>query len=228
MKHLFVVDDEKEIRLLLKRYLEKEGYRVSDFSSGEYVLQELQRLNPDLMILDITMPGIDGIELCKEIRKNSNIPIVFVSARSEEIDRIVGLEVGGDDYLTKPFSPRELIIRIRNIFKRMEGMDRSPKGHETVSIDELVLDMGARRLAFGGLEIRMTGKELETMFYLMNNVNIALSRGQILEHVWGYEMDIEGRIVDDVIKRIRKKLGEVQTPVRITTVWGYGYKIEEE
>lgn len=228
MKHIFVVDDEKEIRLLIKKYLEKEGYKVTDFANGKTVLQEVYRMNPDLLILDVTMPGIDGIDLCKKIRKNHEIPIIFVSARSDEIDRIIGLEVGGDDYLTKPFSPRELVIRIKNIFKRMDHMNQTVSGSKRVMVDQVILDIRHRHLSYYDKEIHMTAKELEVLYYLMSNINLAISREQMLEKVWGYDMAIEGRIVDDVIKRIRKKLKEAGTPIEITTVWGYGYKIEKQ
>jgi DNA-binding response OmpR family regulator len=115
MKHIFVVDDERDIRDLIKKYLEKEGFKVTLFENGQDILNETRRLKPDLLVLDIMMPGVDGLKLCKEIRKNSEIPIVFVSARGEEFDKILGLELGGDDYLAKPFSPRELVVRIKNI-----------------------------------------------------------------------------------------------------------------
>src|SRR4051794_30758821 len=120
MKHIFVVDDEKNIRDILQKYIVNDGYKVTLFSDGENVYQEMQRLEPDLLIIDIMMPHLDGLELCREIRKSSDIPIIFVSARDGEFDRILGLELGGDDYLTKPFSPRELMVRIKNIFKRIE------------------------------------------------------------------------------------------------------------
>lgn len=232
MKHLFVVDDDMDIRILLKKYLTKEEYRVSDFSNAQDALAEVFRLKPDLVILDVSMPGMDGIELCKEIRKKLEIPIIFLSARSEEMDRIIGLEVGGDDYLTKPFSPRELMVRIKNIFRRIDGVSNRMEKSEVLRSGNLSVDIH-RRYAFvcgennEERELKLTSKELETLYYLIQNQKLPISRNQLLEKVWGYEADVEGRLVDDVIKRLRKKMVEQGASAEISTVWGYGYKLEE-
>lgn len=227
LKHIFVVDDENDIRLLIKKYLEKEGYKVTDFSNGNSVYNEVNRLNPDLLVLDIMMPGIDGIELCKKIRKDFEIPIIFVSARGEEIDRIIGLEVGGDDYLSKPFSPRELLARIKNIFRRIDKKEsKETLGEEDVVIRNTLLSPQKRSLIVNSNELNLTVKEFDILKLLMENINIAFSREQLLEKVWGYDEAGEGRIVDDVIKRIRKKLKDADSEVDIITVWGFGYKIE--
>lgn len=225
------MDDDHDIRTLLKKYLIKEEFRVSDFSNAKEALVEIFRLKPDLVVLDISMPGMDGIELCKEIRKKLDIPIIFLSARGEEVDRIIGLEVGGDDYLTKPFSPRELVVRIKNIFRRMDGGPSRVEKQEVLSCGNLHVDF-QRRVAYvdgenGDIDLKLTSKELETLHLLVQNKMLPLSRDQILEKIWGYDVDVEGRIVDDVIKRLRKKMSEQGTTAEISTVWGYGYKIEE-
>lgn len=227
MKHIFVIDDDREIRLLIKKYLEKESYKVTDFSDGLNVIQEMNRLSPDLLVLDITMPGIDGIELCKNIRKNMDIPIIFVSARGEEIDRIVGLEVGGDDYLSKPFSPRELLARIKNIFRRLDkNTDLGEQRNQNISIHNTTLHFASRMALVGEKQINLTVKEYDILKLLMEHPQMAFSRDQILEKIWGYDYPGEGRLVDDVVKRLRKKLKDAESVVDILTVWGFGYKIE--
>lgn len=226
MKHIFTVDDDKEIRFLIKKYLEKEGFKVTDFSDPLNVLSEVKRLHPDLIILDISMPGLDGIELCKKIRKESDVPIVFVSARGEEVDRIIGLEVGGDDYLPKPFSPRELLARIKNIFRRLEKTEKIPETQQNIEIKNLQVFLEQRQVLVNGMELSLTMKEFEVLQLLLENHNRAFTRIQLLEKIWGYDSEGESRIVDDVIKRLRKKLSTVGSEVEIITVWGYGYKCE--
>jgi len=225
-KHIFVVDDEKHIRELIDKYLQKEGYDSSVYSDGNNILAELQIKNPDLIVLDINMPGINGLELCKEIRKTSEIPIVFVSARDEEFDRILGLELGGDDYLSKPFSPRELLVRIKNIFKRMEKS--TPQSDDAkVTINDLLLNKLERTIYCLDNEIKLTTKEYELMEFLIVNSNMPFTREILIERIWGYDYIGETRVIDDLVKRIRKKLKEVNSKLNIETVWGYGYKIEK-
>lgn len=227
MKHIFVVDDDKEIRFLIKRYLEKEGFKVTDFSDPTMVYSEIKRLSPDLITLDINMSGIDGIELCKKIRKDFDLPIIFISARGEEIDRIIGLEVGGDDYLAKPFSPRELLARIKNIFRRLEKtQEKGGDSGEVIVIKNTLLSNSKRGVEINGSDVSLTMKEFDILKLLMENQNKAFNRDQLLEKIWGYDFSGEGRVVDDVIKRLRKKLNLAESDVEILTVWGYGYKIE--
>ena len=203
MKHIFVVDDEKNIRELVKKYLEKEGYNVTLLENGLNLINKIKELSPDLIVLDIMMPGIDGIELCKEIRKTSDMPIIFISARDEEFDRILGLEIGGDDYLSKPFSPRELVVRIKNIFRRI---GKNKKSSEIVSIKDLNLDIERRAVEKDGEELKLTTKEYELMEFLFKNKNIPFTRDQLIEKVWGYDYLGDLRVIDDLVKRIRKKL----------------------
>ncbi len=229
MKHIFVVDDDKEIRSLIKKYLEKEGFKVTVFSDPTQVYAEIMRLSPQLIILDVMMPNMDGIELCKKIRKDFEIPIIFISARGEEVDRIIGLEVGGDDYLTKPFSPRELLARTKNIFRRLEKPGEiNEKKKDSVTIKNTTLSFVKRIVEINGIEISLTVKEFDICRLLMENQNNAFNRDQLLEKVWGYDFVGEGRVVDDVIKRLRKKLSAAGSEVEISTIWGYGYKIERD
>lgn len=225
MKHIFVVDDEKNIRDIIRKYLEKEGYKVTVFESGHYVLSEVKRLKPDLLVIDIMMPGTDGLELCKQIRKESEIPIIFVTARDEEFDRILGLELGADDYLTKPFSPRELVARTKNIFKRLDKVNQHHQD-EVIIIKDLKLYSNRRYIEKNGTTLDLTTKEYDLFEFLIRHKNIPFNRDDLLEQIWGYEYIGGDRIIDDLIKKIRKKLKEVDADVEITTVWGFGYKIE--
>lgn len=224
MKHIFVVDDEKSIRDLIKLYLEKENYRVSLFESGRDVLEAFNNQKPDLLVLDIMLPESDGLEVCREIRKTSDVPIVFVSARDEEFDRILGLELGGDDYLSKPFSPRELMVRIKNIFKRLEKNIHSKEVF--ISLKDITIYFERRCALKLGVEIKFTTKEYELFEFLIRNKGIPFNRDQLVEKIWGYDYIGESRIIDDLVKRIRKKLEIVESELEIITVWGYGYKID--
>jgi DNA-binding response OmpR family regulator len=224
VKHIFVVDDEKSIRDLIKLYLEKENYKVTLFDSGKDILEEFRNQKPDLLVLDIMLPESDGLELCKEIRKTSDVPIVFVSARDEEFDRILGLELGGDDYLSKPFSPRELMVRIKNIFKRLEKKDYTKE--DSISIKDITIHYERRCAMKLGVELKLTTKEYELFEFFIKNKGIPFNRDQLVEKIWGYDYIGESRIIDDLVKRIRKKLELVESELEIKTVWGYGYKID--
>lgn len=224
MKHIFIVDDEPRIRELIEMYLNKEGYQVTAFPDGKSALDAFDALKPDLMVLDVNMPGMDGLMVCREIRKTSELPIIFCTARDEEIDRILGLEIGGDDYLTKPFSPRELVARIRNIFKRME---RVQPPSSTFSIGNLSVDGTRRIISTPTGELKLTTKEYELLDFLALHPEMPFTREQLLERVWGYEYMGDLRAVDDLVKRIRKKLKDSGALATIETVWGYGYKITQ-
>ncbi len=222
MKHIFVVDDEPRIRELIEKYLTKEGYQVTGFSEGKPALLAFERQKPDLVVLDVNMPGMDGLEVCREIRKTSELPIIFVTARDDEIDRILGLEIGGDDYLAKPFSPRELVARIRNIFRRM---DRIVTPSESSVIGNLSVDTARRSVSAGTEEVKLTAKEYELLEFFARHQNMPFTREQLLDKVWGYDYMGDLRAVDDLVKRIRKKLKEAGATATVETVWGYGYKI---
>jgi DNA-binding response OmpR family regulator len=226
MKHIFVVDDEKNIRDILQKYIEAEGFKVTLFSDGTNVYQEMQRLKPDLLIIDIMMPHLDGLELCKQIRKISDIPIIFVSARDGEFDRILGLELGGDDYLTKPFSPRELIVRMKIIFKRMEKSVSAPE-QTVINIRDVAINTERRYIEKDGQEIKFTTKEYDLFLFLARNKGKPFTREELLQFIWGYEFAGDGRLIDDLVKRVRKKLENHESTVELSTIWGYGYRVDD-
>ncbi|WP_274654716.1 response regulator transcription factor [Paenibacillus humicola] len=223
MKHLFVADDEKSIRDILKKYLESDGYKVTLFDNGLAVLAELERLRPDLLVLDIMMPGMDGMELCRQIRRRSEVPIIFVSARGEELDRVLGLELGADDYLTKPFSPRELTVRVRNLFRRLE---KAVPEAAPAALRDLELLKDRRIVRKDGQEIRLTTKEYELFVFMADNRGLPFTREQLIQKVWGYDSTGDDRLIDDLVKRLRRKLSEHASSVQITAVWGYGYRLD--
>lgn len=225
MKHIFVIDDEKNIRDILQKYIENEGYKVTLFSDGQFVYEEMLRLKPDLLVMDIMMPHLNGLDLCKEIRKVSDIPIIIVSARDEEFDRILGLELGGDDYLTKPFSPRELMVRMKNIFKRIDKL--ADNSQQMVIIRDVTIDTERRYVEKDGQEIKLTTKEYDLLLFLAHHKGKPFTREEMLQFIWGYEYSGDGRLIDDLVKRIRKKLESHESSVELSTIWGYGYRIDE-
>jgi len=225
MKHIFIVDDEKNIRDLIKKFLVSEGYEVTLFKDGLNLVDKIKSIKPDLIVLDVMMPGIDGLELCKEIRKISLVPIIFVSAKDEEIDKILGLELGADDYLAKPFSPRELVVRIKNILKRTQIQNKDDV--KVINIKDVNIYRDRRSIKKGDFEIKFTTKEYDLIEFLVNNKNMPFTRDQLLERIWGYDFVGDERAIDDLVKKIRKKLNEAGSTLDIITVWGYGYKVDE-
>jgi DNA-binding response OmpR family regulator len=221
-KTIWIVDDETNIRELIRRYLKKEGYQVRLFASAEELERALVGGVPDMFILDIMLPGSDGLTLCRKIRETYDLPIIFVSARGEEFDRVLGLELGGDDYLAKPFSPRELVVRITNIFKRY----RPPAGEpHNLSFKNMTVYPEQRKITINSEETSFTGKEYELLYLLASSPNRPFSRKQLLDQIWGYDFEGEERAVDDAVKRIRKKMRQKGALPQLTTVWGYGYKL---
>lgn len=221
---IFVIDDEKNIRNLIDKYLKKENYNTFLFDGTEDIIKEFNNIKPDLIVLDIMMKDIDGLTLCKEIRKISEVPIIFVSAKNEEFDRILALELGGDDYLAKPFSPRELVIRIKKILKRVGH--RNEKDNNKIIIKDVILDSRRRNVYLNEKEVEFTKKEFDLLEFLFINKNIAFKREVLIEKIWGYDYIGDTRVVDDLIKRIRKKLK--LSKIQIKTVWGFGYKVDED
>lgn len=222
-RKIYIVDDEKRIRDLIRAYLEKEGYEIRDFSNAQSALTAFKGNPCDMLIIDIMMPGTNGLELCKQIRKNSDVPIIIVSARDEEVDRILGLELGGDDYISKPFSPRELVIRIKNIFKRLYPANFEHTENISLYCDVEIND-SARSVTVNGNTTEFTGKEYALLSLFVNNPGRAYSREQLINSIWGYDYIGDVRPVDDLVKRIRKKLNAADSSMEITTVWGFGYK----
>jgi DNA-binding response OmpR family regulator len=217
---ILVVDDEANIADLVDMYLRKEGFRVVKAGTGEDALVAARRERPRLVVLDVGLPGIDGLEVCRRLRADSNTPVIFLTARDSEIDRILGLEMGGDDYLTKPFSPRELVARVKAILRRAEASTPAP---EVLEVGGAVIDLGRREVRANGAVVDCTGKEFELLRYLAENRGRALSRQQILDGVWGYGWYGDARTVDVHVAQVRKKLGDA---VAITTVRGVGYRLD--
>ena len=228
MKHIFVIDDDANIRQLILRYLEKEGYKVTTFENADSVLEAFNVMQPDALVLDIMMPGtMDGLDLCKKIRTVSQVPIIFVSAKDEAVDRIIGLELGADDYLSKPFSPRELLVRLKIIFRRIEPVMVSDHETTTYQIKDLKIDDSKRVCSVKDKELSLTNNEYMLLAYLVKNKNISFTRENLIQNIWGYDYVGESRMIDDLVKRLRKKLKSFDAQVEITTVWGYGYRIDD-
>lgn len=225
---VYVVDDERNIRELVRSYLVKEGYEVEVFADAESALAGFQVRKADMLVIDVMMPGMDGYSLCREIRKTSGVPIIIVSAKGEEIDRILGLELGSDDYLSKPFSPRELAVRIKAIFRRIrDDSEESARGAD-IKCEDITVFPEERKVEREGAEIELTAKEYDLLFHLIKNKNRVFTREQLLNGIWSYEYIGDTRAVDDLVKRLRRKLGDAGSRLQITTVWGYGYKISEQ
>lgn len=227
---IYVIDDDESVRTVVERYLLREGFLVESYATGEEAQRAMTARLPDMLILDIMLPGVSGYDLCKWVRSRSDIPIIMVSARDEEVDRILGLELGSDDYLAKPFSPRELVARVRTVFRRLRVVQPSVQQTEqTPHLDlcaNLTLRDDERRIVCGDSDLVLTTKEFELLAYLIKHKNRAFTREQLLTQVWGYEYIGDERAIDDLVKRLRKKLSQGGSQAEIVTVWGYGYKLE--
>ncbi len=224
-KTVLLVDDEQAIRELLALYLAKEGFNVLEAADGAQALIKNQEYKPDIIILDIMMPVLDGLEVCRQIRKVSSIPIIMLTSRAEDEDRIMGLELGADDYVTKPFNSREVVARVKAVLRRLAVPQQQPA--EALCYPQLVIDMAKHTVTAFGQEIAFANKEMELLWELAAQPGRAFSREQLLESVWGYSYCGDTRTVDTHIKRIRKKLSiNEASPWDIKTVWGIGYKFE--
>ncbi|GAB3791092.1 response regulator transcription factor [Virgibacillus kimchii] len=223
--HIGVVEDDPNIQNIVSAYLKKEGFHVRISGSAEDAWRVWENEKIDMWILDIMLPGMDGYEFCKKIRNESEVPIIIISAKDDEIDKILGLELGGDDYLTKPFSPRELVARVKRLFKRSSVRTKEIEvSADAVKAGEVEIDKKDRRIFYKGKEQEVTTKEFDLLLLLAENVNRAFSREELLVKIWGDNYFGSDRAVDDLIKRIRKKLGDVP----LETVWGYGYRLRNE
>jgi len=222
---ILVVDDEPNIIELARLYLEKEGFRIAEASGGEEALRLFEEVSPALIVLDIMIPEPDGWEVCRRIRARSQLPIIMLTAREDEVDKVVGLELGADDYLTKPFSPRELVARVKAVLRRTRPASES---EEVLHADDLVIDASRRRVTQGEKEIDLTPREFDLLYTLALNRGIVMSRERLLERVWGYDYFGDTRTVDVHIRHMREKLGEDSSDPRyVETVWGVGYKFRE-
>ena len=218
---VLVVEDETSIASFVALYLKNAGYGVQAVGTGRDALTRVQTDKPALIVLDLMLPDIDGIEVCKRIRKQSSVPILMLTARDEDVDKIIGLEVGADDYLTKPFNPRELVARVKSILRRATPEEREPQARQ-LRHGDLFVDAGRREVRVGETEVQLAPKEFDLLWELLDHRGLVLTRDQLLERVWGYTFAGDTRTVDVHVRQLRRKLGDASP---IVTVWGVGYKV---
>ena len=224
---VLVADDGEKIRELLVLYLSKEGFAVEQAADGAEAILKAQQLKPGLIVLDIMMPVLDGLEVCRQVRKFSRVPIIMLTARVEDEDRIMGLELGADDYVSKPFNPRELVARVKAVLRRSSEAVPEAQGSDVLRFPQLLINRQEYVVTSSGHTVQLTNKEMELLWHMASHPGRVFSREQLLESVWGYEYFGDTRTVDTHIKRIRQKLGvQPDTPWDIKTVWGVGYKFE--
>ncbi len=223
MAHILIVDDEINIRKVVREYAEFEEYEVTEASNGMEAVNLCRENDYDIIIMDVMMPRLDGYSACKEIRKSKNIPVIMLSARGEEYDKLFGFEIGVDDYVVKPFSPKELMARVKAVLKRNSAQNSAVQQDKYV-YEGLEVNISGREVYVNGERASMTPKEYDLLFYLVKNKNIALSRDKLLEEVWGYDFFGDDRTVDTHIKMLRNSLGEYRK--YIVTLRGMGYKFE--
>ncbi|MBE0450194.1 MAG: response regulator transcription factor [Clostridia bacterium] len=224
-KKIFVIDDDENIRELISLYLVKEGYVVEQYESGEKGVQALKTSTPDLIMLDIMMPGMDGYDTLKEIRKLGKTPVIMVTAKDETFDKVLGLELGADDYIVKPFEPKEMTARVKAVIRRFMSNDK-PDTEGIVSVANLTINMIDYNVTYFDTVLELPPKEIELLNYLVNNPNRVFTREQLLDRIWGYDFFGETRTVDVHIKRLREKFERENNGWEIKTVWGVGYKFK--
>ncbi len=224
---VLIVDDEKTLVKALTFNLQKEGFRVDTAYDGEEALEKVFSLKPDVVVLDLMLPEVDGFEVCRRIRKKLEVPIIMLTARSEDIDKVLGLELGADDYLTKPFNSRELVARIKAILRRSTASQEESR--KQIQIGKLQIDLLQHRVRLGDKEINLTSKEFALLSFLALNAGNVYSREQLLAQVWGYDYYGDVRTVDVHIRHLREKIeNDPANPEYIITVWGTGYKLRED
>jgi two-component system, OmpR family, phosphate regulon response regulator PhoB len=222
MTQVLVVDDEPTIREIVVRYLERDGFATLEAADGDRARELVERESPDLVVLDLMLPGTDGLELCRWIRSRSSLPVIMLTARGEESDRIVGLELGADDYVTKPFSPRELAARVRTVLRRAE---LELVTDERLTFDGLVIDSSSREVTSGGEPLRLTAREFDLLWFMANHPRRVFAREQLMRRVWGYSAAVDTGTVTVHMRRLREKIEEEPSrPRHLETVWGVGYR----
>lgn len=226
-KSIYIADDEQSIRDVVKSFLESEGYRVTAFPDGEKLLAAFNNQPCDLVILDIMMPGRSGFEVCAEIRKCSTVPIIMLTARDSDIDYATGINLGSDDYFTKPFSAMSLVMRVKAIFRRIEldKNDHCNSATRIISYADIQINVNHKTVTLDGAALELTPYEYDLLCYLVENQDRAVSRDELLDKVWGYTCEVETRAADDTVRRLRKKL--VSSKTVVDTVWGYGFRLKE-
>lgn len=224
MATVLVVDDEPIVREVVVRYLEREGFSTLEADRGDVARQVVERERLDLVVLDVMLPGSDGLELCRWIRGRSELPVIMLTARGDEADRIVGLELGADDYVTKPFSPRELVARVRTVLRRASNGEAG--SDEQVSFGSVVLDARTREVYKNGVEIKLTAREFDLLWFLARHPRQVFGRDQLMSSVWGYEAAIDTGTVTVHMRRLRAKIeDDPSEPRHLQTMWGVGYRI---
>ncbi|HVM17824.1 MAG TPA: response regulator transcription factor [Gaiellaceae bacterium] len=218
---VLVVEDEPSIASFVSLYLKNAGYTVKTAASGAEAVQQLAAGDTSLIILDLMLPDVDGVELCRRVRQRSDVPILMLTARDEDVDKIIGLEVGADDYMTKPFNPRELVARVKSILRRA-APERKEVESAQLRHGDLVIDAGRREVRVGDTEVQLAPKEFDLLWELLDHRGLVLTRDQLLERVWGYTFAGDTRTVDVHVRQLRRKLGDASP---IVTVWGVGYKV---
>jgi DNA-binding response OmpR family regulator len=218
---VLVVEDEASIASFVSLYLKNAGYDVRTAATGSEALTAVAAVQPSLIVLDLMLPDVDGIEICRRIRQTSDVPILMLTARDEDVDKIIGLEVGADDYMTKPFNPRELVARVKSILRRATP-DRKQRESDTIRHGDLFVDAGRREVKVGDREVQLAPKEFDLLWELLDHRGLVLTRDQLLERVWGYTFAGDTRTVDVHVRQLRRKLGDASP---IVTVWGVGYKV---
>jgi DNA-binding response OmpR family regulator len=218
---VLVVEDESSIASFVALYLKNAGYRIQTVGNGREALERVATEKPNLIVLDLMLPDVDGLEVCRRIRQTSDVPILMLTARDEDVDKIIGLEVGADDYLTKPFNPRELVARVKSILRRSVPERREAQTKQ-IKHGDLEIDVGRREVLVSGKEVQLAPKEFDLLWELLDHRGLVLTRDQLLERVWGYTFAGDTRTVDVHVRQLRRKLGEASP---IVTVWGVGYKV---
>lgn len=226
-ERILVVDDEPLVAEVVERYLVREGYLVSSAADGETALERARSERPDLVVLDLMLPRIDGLEVCRQLRAESTVPILLLTARSEETDKIVGLGIGADDYLTKPFSPRELVARVKALLRRSSYTQRPPGESDVIRIGALRIQPAARKVEVSGREVQLTAKEFDLLTFLARHPGQVFTREQLLDQVWDYHFFGDTSTVTVHVRRLREKIEpDPMRPRYVKTVWGVGYKLE--
>ncbi len=218
---VLVVEDETSIASFVALYLKNAGYRIQTAGTGREALERVAAEKPSLIVLDLMLPDVDGLEVCRRIRQTSDVPILMLTARDEDVDKIIGLEVGADDYLTKPFNPRELVARVKSVLRRSVPERREAQTKQ-IKHGDLEIDVGRREVLVSGTEVQLAPKEFDLLWELLDHRGLVLTRDQLLERVWGYTFAGDTRTVDVHVRQLRRKLGEASP---IVTVWGVGYKV---
>ncbi len=229
VQSVLVVDDEPRIVEVVQKYLAREGFQVATARDGEAALATFSAHNPDLIVLDLMLPKVDGLEVFRRLRAKSSVPVIMLTAKGEETDRIVGLELGADDYITKPFSPRELVARVKAVLRRASAGSILDTGERPITRGDLRIDPRARSVEAQGKAVELTSKEFDLLWFLASHPGQVFTRTQLLDHVWGYEFYGDASTVTVHVRRVREKIEpDAADPRYITTVWGVGYKFEKE